>query len=67
MVFALSPADRDSGGGDWLRDRLSPADRARGTVIVVAMAADRPVAADTRQPPVAANTEHPRGAVSVQG
>lgn len=66
-VFALSPADRDSGGADWLRDRLAPAERGRSAAMVVAMAADGRAAADARQPPVAANTEHPRGSTLARG
>jgi uncharacterized protein involved in exopolysaccharide biosynthesis len=66
-VFALSPADRNSGGGDWLRDRLAPAERDRSATMVVTMTADRQAAADTRQPPVAANTERPRGSILARG
>jgi hypothetical protein len=66
-VFALSPADRNAGGGDWLRERLAPADRGRGATMVVAMASERPAQADTRQPPVAANSERPRGTILARG
>jgi uncharacterized protein involved in exopolysaccharide biosynthesis len=66
-VFALSPADLGSGGGDWLRDRLAPAERGRGATMVVAVATDRPAAADTRQAPVAANTERPLGSILARG
>jgi hypothetical protein len=55
VVFALAPADRDAGGGDWLRDPLPPAERGRSATMVVGMEAD------ARRPPVAANSERPRG------
>ena len=66
-VFALSPADRNARGGDWLCDRLAPAERGRTATMVVAMASERPTQADTRQPPVAANSERPRGTILAQG
>jgi hypothetical protein len=66
-VFALSPADLGSGGGDWLRDRLAPAERGRSATMVVAVATDRPATADTRQAPVAANTERPLGSILARG
>src|SRR5690606_40991204 len=39
IVFALAPADQES-GGLWLRDRLAPEERARSTTMVVDMMPD---------------------------
>lgn len=67
IVFALGPTDRDSGGGEWLRDRLPASELGRSATIVVDMASAQAGAADFRTRPVAANTEDPRGVVSAQG
>jgi hypothetical protein len=64
IVFALGPNDRESGGDEWLRDRLAPDELARSTALVIEMESQGTGATDTRRPHVAANTGHPRGAIT---
>jgi hypothetical protein len=67
IVFALGPTDRDSGGSEWLRDRLTPPELGRSATILVGMTSDGARAADAHRLPIAANSEDPRDAVSARG